>query len=91
MDKGIWEEAIGEDTYKKIVGSCDRCERGVCTKEGEGVFAVKRRERGSKRICEGTVAEGVYLAIKVTTNGASVFCGKEGWKEENSIRLLIFK
>ena len=63
---------------------------GFVPKKGK-VYPLSREERGSKRICKGTVAEGVYSAIKVTTNGASVFCGEEGWKEENGIRLLIFK
>ena len=81
MDKGIWEEAVGKDAYKKVVGSCDRCERGVCAKEGEGVSAVKGRKGRGERICEGTVAERIYPAVQVTTNSASVFVGKKDGKK----------
>ena len=52
VDKGVWEEAIGEDAYKKIVGSRDRCEGGIHAKERKDVPTVKREERISKRICE---------------------------------------
>jgi len=89
VDKGVWEEAIGEDAYKKVVGSCDRCERGVCAKEGKGVSVVKGREGRGERICEGTVAKGLHSAIKVTTNGTSVFCGEEEWEEADGARLPI--
>ena len=89
MDKGVWKEAIGEDVYKKVVGSCDRCERRVCAKEGKGVSIVKGRKGRGERICEGTVAEGLHLAIEVTANGAGVFHREEGWEEENGARLQI--
>ena len=74
MDKSIWEEAVGKNANKKIVGSCNRCEEEVYAKKEEGVPIVKRRERGSERICERTVAEGLYSAVEVTTNSAGVFC-----------------
>jgi len=89
VNKGVWEEAIGEDAYKKVVGSCNRCERGVCAKEGKGVSVVKGRERRGERICEGTVAEGLHSAVEVTTNGTSIFCGEEGWEEEDGAGLPI--
>ena len=63
MDKGVWEEVIGEDAYKKIVESRNRHEGGVYVKEGEGIPFVKRGKGGSERVCEGTVKKGVYLAV----------------------------
>ena len=27
MNKGVWEEAVRENAYEKIVGPCDRCNR----------------------------------------------------------------
>ena len=48
MDKNVWEEAIREDAYKKIVRSCDRCERGVCAKKGK-VYPLSREEREEER------------------------------------------
>jgi len=77
MDKGVWEEAVRKDANKKGVGPHDRCEGGVCTMKRKGIPIVKRREREGKRICERAVAEGIYPAVEVTTNGASIFCGEE--------------
>jgi len=91
VDKGVWKEAVGEDAYKEIVGSCDRYEGGVYTTKRKSIPFVERRERGGKRVCKGTVEEGLYPAIKVTTNSAGVLCGEEGWEEEDGSRLLIFE
>ena len=89
VDKGVWEEAIGEDAYKKIVGSRDRRKGGIHTKERKGVPTVKRGERRSKRIYEETTEEGLHSAVEVTTNGTSIFCGEKGWEEEDGARLQI--
>jgi len=89
VDKGVWEEAIGEDAYKKIVGSRDRCEGGIHAEERKGIPTVKRRERRSKRICEGTTEEGLHSAVEVTINSARIFCGEEGWEEKDGARLQI--
>jgi len=87
MDKGVWEEAVRKDAYEKTVRSCDKGKRGVYTKKRESVPFVKRRERGGQRIHEGIVEEGLYQAIKVTANGASVFCKEERWQKEDGTRL----
>jgi len=87
VNKGIWEEAVGKDAHKKIVGSCDRCKRGVYTKKRESVPFVKRRERGGQKICKRTVEEGLYQAVKVITNGAGVLCREERWQKEDGTRL----
>jgi len=71
------------------VGPCDRSEGGVCTTKRKGIPAVKKRERGDKRICERTVAKGIYLAIKVTTNGTGILCGEERWEETDGVGLQI--
>ena len=63
MDKGVWEEAVREDADKEVMRPCDRCERRVHTKEGEGVPIVKGGERRSERIHKRTVKEGVYPAV----------------------------
>ena len=87
MDKGVWEKAVGKNADKKIMGPCDRCERGVYTMKGESIPIIKRRKRGGKEICEGAVEKRIYPAIEVTTNGASVLCGEERWKKEDGTRL----
>ena len=91
MDKGVWEEAVGKNADKKIVGPCNRYEGGVCTTKRKGIPIVERGERGGKRICEGAVEEGIYLAVKVTANSAGIFCGEEGWEEKDGTRLQVSK
>jgi len=46
VDKSVWKKAIGEDAYKEVVGSCDRCERGVCAKKGKGVSCYDLKLKG---------------------------------------------
>jgi len=89
--KGVWEEAVGKNANKKIVRSCNICEGRVCTTKRKDIPVVEREKREDKRICEGVVEEGVYLAIKVTANGTSIFCGEEGWEEKDGARLQVFK
>jgi len=50
---------------------------------------IKGGEGRSKRVCEGTAEEGLHSAVKITTNGASVFCRKKGWEEEDGVGLPI--
>ena len=87
MDKGVWEEAVRKNADEEGVGPCDRHKGGVCTTKRKGISTVKGRKRGGKRICEGAVVKRVYLAVKVTTNGTGILCGKKGWKEANSTRV----
>ena len=89
MDKGVWEKAIREDAHKKVVGSCNRCKGRIRAEKGEGISAVKRRERRSERVCEGTAKEGLHSAVEITTNGAGVLCRKEGWEEEDGAGLPV--
>ena len=91
MDKSIWEEAIREDADKKGMGLCNRCKGKVCTKEGEGISTVKRGKVRGKRICKRAVEKGIYLAIKIITNGAGVLCREERWKETDGTRLQVFE
>jgi len=65
MNKGVWEEVVGKDAYKEIVGSRNRCEGGVHTMKREGIPFVKRGKGGSERICEGAAEKGIHPAIKV--------------------------
>ena len=78
MDKDVWEEAVREDANEKVMRLYNRCEERVHTKEGEGVSVVKGEKRRSERICERTVAEGIYSAVKITADSASILCREEG-------------
>jgi len=53
------------------------------------ISVIKGREGGGKRICERTVAEGIHLAVKITANGAGIFCRKERWEEADGAGLQI--
>ena len=57
----------------------------------KGIPAVEKGKRGGKRICKEAVEERIYPAIKVTTNGAGIFCRKEGWEEKDGTRLQVSK
>jgi len=89
MDKGVQEEAIRKDANKEVVESCDRDEERVCTIKRKGIPTVERGERGGKRICERTIEERIYPAIKVTTNSASILCREERQEETDGARLQV--
>jgi len=59
------------------VGLCNKVERRICTKERENLSLVQRRERRGKEVYLEADKKEVYLTIKVTIDGTSVFCGKE--------------
>ena len=65
----------------------DRSKEGVCAKEGESVSVIKRRKRGGEGVYSEAAEKGIYLAIKVTTNGTGILCRKERWKEMDGTRL----
>ena len=67
---------------------CDRDERRICTEKEKGIPIVKR---GSKEVYKGAAEEGIYLTIQITTDGTSIFCREEEWKEVHGARLQIFK
>jgi len=89
MNKSVWEEAIREDADKEGMRPHDRGEGRICTKEGEGISAVKRGKGRCKRICKRAVEKEIYLAVKITTNGAGVLCRKERWKETDGAGLQV--
>jgi len=91
MEKSIWEKRVGEDASTKGLGPCDRVKRGVYAKKGEGVFIVERRERGGTSICGGPTKKRVYPTFQVTSNFASTFHSKKGWKTKNSTGLSTHK
>jgi len=69
------------------MGLCNRSKGEICAEEGESVSVVERRKRGGKGVYLRTAKEGVYLTIKVTTDSTGIFCGKEGWEEEDGSEL----
>jgi len=66
---------------------CDRSKGRVCAKKREGVTIVKRRKRGSKGVHPRATEKGLYPTIEITTDGASVFCGKKGMEKKNGLEL----
>jgi len=81
------EEAIGEDANEKGMGSCNRSKEMVCTMKEESLSIVEGGKGGGERIHQRAVTERIYLTIKVTTDGASILCREEGWKEEDGPEL----
>jgi len=71
------------------MGSCDRYEGGVCTKEGESIPIVKRGKRRGERVHLGAAKEGIYSAVKVTSNSTGVLCRKKRWKKANGVGLQV--
>ena len=59
------------------MGSCNRIERRVCTKEEVSVFTIERGKRGGASICRRSAAKRIYSTIKITTDLTSPFCSKE--------------
>ena len=77
------------DVHKENLRSCNRHEERIYTEEGKGIPTVEGRERRGTGVHTGTTEERIHLTLKVTPNGTSVLCRKEGWKEEDGIGLLI--
>jgi len=63
VEKSIWKERSRKNASAKGLGSCDRVKRGVCAKKEEGVFIIKRRERGGIGIYGGPTKKRVYLTF----------------------------
>ena len=53
----------------------------------KGIPVIKREKRRSTGVYQRAAEERIYLAIKVTSNGAGVLCREERRKKENSARL----
>ena len=79
MNQSLWQKTVRVDAYTKDLGLCNRHEERVCAEEGEGVSIVEERERRSKSVHIRTTKERIYLTLKITSNGTSILCRKEGW------------
>ena len=73
------------------MGSYNKDEKRVCAKEGEGLPTVKGGKRGGEKVYQRVVIERIYPTVKITTDGAGIFCRKKGWEEADSAGLLIFE
>ena len=91
MDKSVWEETIREDANEEGIEPHNICKGRICTKEGEGISAVKRGKGRGKRICKRAVEKGIHLAIKITTNSTGILCREERWKGMDRAGLQVFE
>jgi len=42
VEEGVWKSRIRKDAGMKTLGSCDRAQGRLCTKEGESVLTFQR-------------------------------------------------
>ena len=91
VKENIWKEEVGKNIHKKTIELYNKTEGRVCAEERKDVLTIKRGKRESTSICKRPVTKGIYSAIKITIDLTSLFCNEEGWKKENSTRLLLYK
>jgi len=91
VEESIWKKGVGKDTSVKDLGPYHRVERGVYTKKKEGILTIKRRKRGSTKICRRPTEKRIYLTLQVTPNVASTLCGEKGWHMEDGTGLSTSK
>jgi len=77
VEESIWKEGVRKNASVKSLGSRNRVERGIYTKERESVFIVKRRKRGGTSIYGRSIAKEVHSSLQITTNITSTLCGKK--------------
>jgi len=78
VEKSIWEKGVGENVSAKSLGSRNRVEGRVYSKEGKGVFIIEGRKEGSASVHGKPTAKRVYLTFQITANVTSTLCGKKG-------------
>jgi len=78
VEKSLWEKRVRKNASAKGLGSRDRIERGIYTKERESVFVVKRGKGGSTSIRGRLTAKRVHPPLQITTNITSTLRGKKG-------------
>jgi len=91
VEKSIQEKGAREDASTKGLGPCHRIERRVYTKEGKGIFTVKRGKGRGTSICGGSIKERIHPTLQVAPNITSTLCSEKGWHMEDSTRLLTHK
>ena len=91
MEESIWKKRVGKDASAKDLGLCHRVERRDYAKEREGILTIKRRKRGSTKICGRPTEKRIYPTLQVTPNVASTLCGEKGWYTEDGTGLLTSK
>jgi len=87
----VFEKKVRENANKEDMTLCYRSQRRFCSEKGGNISVIKNRERRDLSVFEELVKEEVYLTIEITTGITHILCAKEGWKEENGTRLLIFE
>ena len=81
MEKGIWKKGVRKNASAKSLGSHNRIKRRLHTKEGESVFSIERRKRGSTSICRRPTEKGIHSTIQITLDIASTLCRKKDGKQ----------
>jgi len=87
VEEGVWKKRVGKNASAKSLGPCDRVKRRFCAKEGESVFFIEGRKRGSTSVHRRPTKKRIHSTIQITPDIASTFCSKKGWKAKNGARL----
>jgi len=87
VDLGLWKKDQQIDVYQEVIGLYYQNKRRVCAKKEKSISVVKGRERGGTQVHNRTIKKRVYQALKVASNGTSIFCKEKGWKEAYDIGL----
>jgi len=79
VEKSIWEKGAGKNASMKGLGSHNRIEERVYSKEGKDIFIVKGRKGESASIYGRPTTKRVYSILQITANVTRTLCGKKGW------------
>ena len=94
LDSGATGLVMSSEFARKKGFKLKKLERPMQVRNVDGSF---NREGPIENTVEvnvyykGAIEKGVYSAVKVTTDGASILCREEGWEEEDGTRLPIFE
>jgi len=78
VKESLWEKRVRKNASAKGLGSHDRIEREVYTKERKSVFIVKRGKEGSASVHGRSTMKRVHPPLQIATNITSILHGKKG-------------
>jgi len=77
MEEGVQKKRVRKNASTESLGSCNRIKKRLCTKEGESVFSIEERKRGSISVHRRPIEKGIHSTIQITPDIASTLCSKK--------------